>query len=38
VLERRLDRPALDQLAWEWKPSPNGRLPLFHDGNATRTA
>ncbi len=38
VLERRLDRPALDQLAWEWKPSQNGRLPLFHDGNATRTA
>ncbi len=38
VLERRLDSPALDQLAWKWKPSPNGRLPLFHDGNATRTA
>jgi len=38
VLERRLDGPALDRLAWKWKPTPNGRLPLFYDGNATRTA
>jgi hypothetical protein len=25
---------ALASLAWSWKPSTNGRLPLFHAANA----
>jgi cytochrome P450 len=38
VLDKQLDSPDLAQLAWTWKPSPNGRLPLFRDDNTTRTA
>lgn len=29
LLDRRLDTRALAQLAWTWKPSTNGRLPMF---------
>jgi cytochrome P450 len=38
VIDRRLDDCALARLAWTWKRSPNGRLPVFQDGSDGRTA
>jgi cytochrome P450 len=38
LLDRRLDGPALAQLAWKWKPSTNGRLPDFRGPNTQRPA
>lgn len=29
LVQRHFDRPALERLAWSWKASTNGRLPMF---------
>jgi cytochrome P450 len=38
ILDRHLSTPVLARLAWTWKPSTNGRLPIFQSANTARPA